>query len=222
MAQCHLEIGNCTKKVDKGRGRHCYLIPVSTKHIAHDQPQTDCATCMVHMWCSYNKCESGQVEVRTRMEVAVSHHHGHEWCGWREVSLNQAELHSSSHMVGFATLAMNMLAVCECAAYGCQNNCLTSLCPIEYPFHTVTFLVHWKGGRKDSKPRLVFSILWHSKAEVQKWIWDQNICCCWEIGNLTVCYGRCLNYSMWRGTELMSIYYRKLCLSPLTYVYVKK
>jgi hypothetical protein len=65
MAHCHLENGSCThtKKVDKGRATHCYLIPVSTNHITHEHPQADCATYVVQMWCSYSKCGSGQAKV---------------------------------------------------------------------------------------------------------------------------------------------------------------
>jgi len=36
IVQCHLENGNCTKQVDTGRGMHCYLIPVGTKHKTHN------------------------------------------------------------------------------------------------------------------------------------------------------------------------------------------
>ena len=149
MAQCHLENGNCTKQVVKGWVMHCFLIPVDTKHRTHEHPPTDCATCMVQIWCSYNKCGSGQVKViEIEIEVAICHHHSHEWCWWRDLSLNQAQLHLPSHAVGFATLAMNMSAVRECAAHECQNNYLTSICSTECPLQTLTCLIHWQGGEK--------------------------------------------------------------------------
>ena len=66
-------------------------------------------------------------------------------------------------------------------------------------------------GERDSKPGLVIMTL---RADIGKWHWDQNISrCCWDMGNLTVCYRRCPNYVDKQG--LMSTYYHMLCLSPL-------
>ena len=177
MAQCHLENGNCTKKMDKGRGTVCYLIPVGTKHRTHNiRRQIE-----QRVWCRCDVHTTSVEVVRwkswTKTEVTICHHHGHEWCGWRDLSLNQLDLHSSSHAVGFSTLAMNVSALCEGAARGCQNYCMTSLCSTEYPLQTVTCLAHW-WGEKRLKTKCSDVHLMTLIAEVQKWFWDQNISCC--------------------------------------------
>jgi len=192
MAQCHFENGNSTKKVDKGRGTHCYLIPVSTKCITHEHPQTDCATCLVQLWCSY-KCGSGQVKV---MDKDGSSHLSPSWSWmvWLERSVIEPVR---------AAFILPCSRVCHIGHehVGCLWLCSTwmpeqlsdQLMPHRISTSDSHMLGTLMGGRKDSEPRLVISILWHSKAEVQKRIWDQNIsCCCWDMGNLTVCYGRCL------------------------------
>ena len=210
MAWFHLENGNCTKKVDKGRGTHCYLIPVGTKHPTHNI----CRQIVQCVWCRCNDHTTNVEVVRwkswTKTEVAICHHHVHECCGWRDLSLNQLDLHSSTHAVGFATLAMNMSAVCECAAHRCQNKCLTGLCSTEYPFQTLTCLAHW-WGEKRLKTKCNDVHLMTLIAEVQKWLWGKNIsCCCWAIGNLIVRYRRCLNHVERQGTNIHILSYALL------------
>jgi hypothetical protein len=194
MAHCHLENGNCAKKVDKERGTHSYLIAISTKHITHDQPRTDCTTCMVQTWCLYNKCESGQVEViekdgSSRLSPSWS------WMTWVERSVIEpgraAFILPCDRVCNIGREHVGYLWVCS---LWMPEQLSDQLMPHRISTSDCHMLGTLKRGRKDSKPRLVFSILWHSKAEVQKWIWDQNICCCWDMGNHTVCYGRCLNY----------------------------
>lgn len=161
------------------------------------------------VWC---KCDVRTTSVEmvrwkswSRMEVAICHHHNCEWCGWRGVLLNQSELYSSSHAVGFATLVMNMLAIHECAAH----NCLTSMCSTECPLQTLPCLARWRGG--GLRTRVSDFHLMTLKAEVQKWFWDKYISfCCWDMGNLTVCCGRCLNYVERRGTNVHVLSYALL------------
>jgi len=186
---------------------HCYLITVATKHRTHEHRQTDCATCMVQMWCSYNKCGSSRVKL---MDKDGSSHlsPSQSWMIWVERSVIEPVR---------AAFILPCSTVCNIGHEhaGClsvQHVDARTTFWLAYAPPNVHFRLsrarHTAGGRKDSKPWLVMSILWHAKFEVQKWLWDQNIsCCCWDMGNLTVRYGRCLNYVDRHGTTVHILSY---------------
>jgi hypothetical protein len=172
-------------------------------------PQTDCATCVVQMWCSY-KCGSCQMNDMDK-DGSSALSPPRSWMMWVEISVIEpvraAFLLPCSRV---ATLAVNMSTVCKCAAHRCQNNCLTSLCPAEYPLQTLTCLAHSRG---EKRLKTKFSDVHRNalEAEIQKWFWDQDISFrCWAMGNPTVCNGRCLNYVERQGTNIHILSYALL------------
>jgi hypothetical protein len=104
--QHHLENGNCTKQVEKGRCTHVILSLCAQ----NTEPMTIHRQTVQGVWCSCDVHTSVEVVRQKswrRTEVAVCHQHSHECCGWRDEPLNPSELHSLSHSVGFATLAVH-------------------------------------------------------------------------------------------------------------------
>jgi hypothetical protein len=177
---------------------------------------------MVQIWCSYNKCGSGQVEVMDK-DGSSQLSPSQSWMMWVERSVIEP---------GRAVFIVPCNRVCNIGHehVGCLwvcNSWMPEQLPDQLMPHRIStsdshMLDTLTGGRKDSKPRLVFSILWHSKS------WGSEVdlrperllfaAGTWEIS----VYAMAGAWTMWRSMELMSIYYRKLCLSSLTSVYLKK
>ena len=149
----------------------------------------------------------------TRMEVAVSHQQS--WMlyveRWVTDPVRAAFIHQFSRVSNIGH-----------GHVGCPWACSARMPDVwpAYVLRTLKCMAHrWVGG--GLKPRLVISILWNSKLRFRSGFETRPFPV--AAGTLEISlYDMAGAWTSWKGTELMSTYYRTLCLSPLRYVFLKE